>query len=110
MRWFYIFLMASLLTLSAPGGWAQAGSSKLDELIAGAKKEGVIEFYGPSTLGPQGAQALAAAFNKKYGLNVKGHRQGRGAFGVGTAAGVGHHGRHGCPSWLAVAEKAAHTF
>ncbi|MBI1994255.1 MAG: extracellular solute-binding protein [Deltaproteobacteria bacterium] len=71
MRWFYIFLMASLLTLSAPGGWAQAGSSKLDELIAGAKKEGVIEFYGPSTLGPQGAQALAAAFNKKYGLNVK---------------------------------------
>ncbi|MBI3061634.1 MAG: hypothetical protein HYY83_06620, partial [Deltaproteobacteria bacterium] len=71
MRWFYIFLMASLLTLSAPGGWAQAASSKLDELIAGAKKEGVIEFYGPSTLGPQGAQALAAAFNKKYGLNVK---------------------------------------
>jgi len=53
------------------GGWAHAGSSKLDELIAGAKKEGVIEFYGPSTLGPQGAQALAAAFNKKYGLNVK---------------------------------------
>src|SRR3989338_1247133 len=64
----YIFLMGILLTLSAPGGWAHAGSSKLDELIAGAKKEGVIEFYGPST---QGAQALAAAFNKKYGLNVK---------------------------------------
>ena len=67
----YIFLMGILLTLSAPGGWAHAGSSKLDELLAGAKKEGVIEFYGPSTLGPQGAQALAAAFNKKYGLNVK---------------------------------------
>jgi len=71
MRWFYIFLMASLLTFNSLGGWAHAGSSKLDELIAGAKKEGVIEFYGPSTLGPQGAQALAAAFNKKYGLNVK---------------------------------------
>ena len=71
MQWFYIFLMAGLLTFNSLGGWAHAASSKLDELIAGAKKEGVIEFYGPSTLGPQGAQALAAAFNKKYGLNVK---------------------------------------
>lgn len=41
-----------------------------DELIAGAKKEGMIEFYGPSTLTPQGAQALGDAFNKKYGLNI----------------------------------------
>lgn len=71
MRRFYIFLMASLLIFNSLGEWAYAGSSKLDELIAGAKKEGVIEFYGPSTLGPQGAQALAAAFNKKYGLSVK---------------------------------------
>jgi len=71
MRWIYIFLVGSLLIFNSLGEWAQAASSKLDELIAGAKKEGVIEFYGPSTLGPQGAQALAAAFNKKYGLNVK---------------------------------------
>ena len=28
-------------------------------------------FHAPSTLTPQGAQALGAAFNKKYGLNVK---------------------------------------
>ena len=46
-------------------------TAPIDDLIAGAKKEGVIEFYGPSTLTPQGAQALASAFNKKYGLNVK---------------------------------------
>jgi iron(III) transport system substrate-binding protein len=49
--------------------WATA--APLDDLIAGAKKEGVIEFHAPSTLGPDGAQALAAGFNKKYGLNVK---------------------------------------
>ena len=49
-------------------GSAQAGP--LEDLIAGAKKEGAIEFYGPSTLTPQGAQALVAAFNKKYGLNI----------------------------------------
>jgi len=42
-----------------------------EDLIAGAKKEGVIEFYGPSTLGPEGAKALGDAFNKKYGLNIK---------------------------------------
>jgi iron(III) transport system substrate-binding protein len=48
-----------------------AVAAPIDDLIAGAKKEGAIEFYGPSTLGPEGAQALAAAFNKKYGLNIK---------------------------------------
>lgn len=48
-----------------------AAAGPLEDLIAGAKKEGVIEFYGPSTLGPEGAKDLAAAFNKKYGLNIK---------------------------------------
>lgn len=71
MKRFYIFLTASLLTFSSLGGWAHSAASKLDELIAAAKKEGAIEFHGPSTLGPQGAQALGAAFNKKYGLNIK---------------------------------------
>jgi iron(III) transport system substrate-binding protein len=43
----------------------------IDELIKSAKQEGTIEFYAPSTLTPQGAQAIGAAFNKKYGLNIK---------------------------------------
>jgi iron(III) transport system substrate-binding protein len=72
MNRFYFFLMASLLSLCLLGRSAHAASaSGLDQLIAGAKKEGTIEFHGPSTLGPQGAQALGAAFNKKYGLNIK---------------------------------------
>lgn len=71
MKRLYIFLTATLLSFCSLGGMAHAAASKLDELIAGAKKEGVLEFYGPSTLGPQGAQALADAFNKKYGLNIK---------------------------------------
>jgi iron(III) transport system substrate-binding protein len=56
-----IFAVSDHSALAAPA----------DDLIAGAKKEGVIDFYGPSTLGPEGAQAIIAAFNKKYGLNVK---------------------------------------
>jgi iron(III) transport system substrate-binding protein len=58
--------LVALVALTAPGF-----AAPLDDLIAGAKKEGVIDFYGPSTLGPEGAQAIISAFNKKYGLNVK---------------------------------------
>jgi len=43
----------------------------IDELIAGAKKENVLELYAPSTLTPEGAQRLGEAFNKKYNLNSK---------------------------------------
>ena len=58
-----------LMTLVA---WTDlASAAPVDDLIAGAKKEGVIDFYGPSTLGPEGAQAIVSAFNKKYGLNIK---------------------------------------
>jgi len=65
-------LSSYLLALIALAGWTKVGiAAPIDDLIAGAKKEGVIEFYGPSTLGPEGAQALAEGFNKKYGLNIK---------------------------------------
>jgi iron(III) transport system substrate-binding protein len=46
-------------------------SAALEDLIAAAKKEGVIELLAPSTMGAKGAQALGDAFNKKYGLSVR---------------------------------------
>jgi iron(III) transport system substrate-binding protein len=46
-------------------------AAPLDDLIAAAKKEGALELYSPSSLTPQGADALEAAFNKRYGLNTK---------------------------------------
>ena len=53
-------------------GWSTQGTTAVvEELVAAAKKEGIIEFYGPSTLTPQGAQALASAFNKKYGVEIR---------------------------------------
>jgi iron(III) transport system substrate-binding protein len=61
------FLTAVVFSISI----TPAIAAPIDDLIAGAKKEGVIEFYGPSTLGPEGSKDLAAAFNKKYGLNIK---------------------------------------
>ena len=64
--------LAYALTLELIAGFtASALAAPIDDLIKGAKQEGTIEFYAPSTLTPLGAQALGAAFNKKYGLNVK---------------------------------------
>lgn len=65
---YFVAGMMALLVLLAEVPGAQAAPA--DELVAAAKKEGVIEFYAPTTLSPQGAQALADAFNKKYSLNV----------------------------------------
>jgi iron(III) transport system substrate-binding protein len=48
-----------------------ADATPLEDLVAAAKKEGVIELLAPSTTGEKGAQALGSAFNKKYGLNIK---------------------------------------
>jgi iron(III) transport system substrate-binding protein len=64
--------LAYALTLELIAGFtASALAAPIDDLIKAAKQEGTLEFYAPSTLTPQGAQALGAAFNKKYGLNVK---------------------------------------
>ena len=46
-------------------------AAPIDDLIAAARKEGVIELLAPSTTGDKGAQALGNAFNNKYGLNIK---------------------------------------
>ena len=62
--WFVLVMTVAVWTSSSR-------AAPIDDLVKGAKQEGTIEFYAPSTLTPQGAQALAAAFNKKYGLNVK---------------------------------------
>src|ERR1700741_4545591 len=64
-------LACSLMLAMIAGLTAFAYAAPIDDLIKGAKQEGTLEFYAPSTLTPQGAQALAAAFNKKYGLNIK---------------------------------------
>jgi iron(III) transport system substrate-binding protein len=58
---FFLLIANFPVTFAAP----------IDDLVAAAKKEGVIELLAPSTTGDKGAQALGAAFNKKYGLNIK---------------------------------------
>jgi iron(III) transport system substrate-binding protein len=65
-------ISVGLLAIVWAVGWSGfVEATPLDKLIGDAKKEGVIEFYGPATLTPQGADALEAAFNKKYALTTK---------------------------------------
>src|SRR5687767_8512238 len=63
-----VFLLSLILLF---GDLQSALAAPIDDLVAAAKKEGVIELLAPSTTGDTGAQALGNAFNKKYGLNIK---------------------------------------
>lgn len=61
LRLLYLGLTAAFAVLQ----WLSvAPAAPLDDLIAAAKKEGALDFYGPSTLKADGAEALAQAFNK----------------------------------------------
>jgi iron(III) transport system substrate-binding protein len=62
-----LLLMLVLSLLNGPSAFA----APIDDLVAAARKEGVIELLAPSTTGDKGAQALGNAFNKRYGLNIK---------------------------------------
>jgi iron(III) transport system substrate-binding protein len=102
---FLFGLLALCLTGMVPRG---ADAAPLDDLIAGAKKEGVIEFYGPSTLGPDGAQALVAGFNKKYALNVKLNYSPSGNMTRDTAKVVGLSASGQPPEWDIMVVTDAH--
>ncbi len=63
MFWIAIFAVA--------GGVRLASADSVDDLVAAAKKEGTVEYYAPGTLTPKAAKAIAKAFNKKHGLNIR---------------------------------------
>jgi iron(III) transport system substrate-binding protein len=65
MNW--ISALSVLLVLLLHG----SASSQSSQLVAAAKKEGALKFYGPSTLTHDGVQLLAQAFNKKHSTNIK---------------------------------------
>lgn len=64
-----LILLLGLLLLF--GEFQSVRAAPVDDLVAAARKEAVIELLAPSTTGDKGAQALGNAFNKKYGLNIK---------------------------------------
>ncbi len=105
------FLVITVITfIAVVASIEHAATAPLDELIAAAKKEGVIEFYAPSTLTPEGAQKLRDAFNKKYGLNITVNYNPSGAMtrDVGKIVGFAAAGK--APEWdLMVIHDAGHA-
>ena len=104
------FFIGGLLALSVPVGWVpHAPAAPIEELVTVAKNEGVLDFYAPATLSPEGAQKLRDAFNKKYGLNIKLQYvpSGNMTRDVGKVAGLAASGVS--PEWdLMVVHDAAH--
>jgi iron(III) transport system substrate-binding protein len=85
LRLLFSAITAALVLLQWP---YFAPAAPLDDLISAARKEGTLNFYGPSTLKADGAQAFAQAFNKKYGskINVNFIPSGSMTRDVGTVA------------------------
>src|SRR3989338_10775671 len=104
------FFMAGLLALLVQVGPAhRAAAAPIDELVAAAKKEGVLDFYAPSTLTPEGAQKLREAFNKKYGLNIRLQFNPSGTMNADVAKVAGLAAAGVPPEWdLMVVHDAAH--
>jgi len=61
-----IYLVTWLLLL-----WPAFLGAQVTQLVAEAKKEGTLDFYGPDQVKATGAKQLESAFNKKYGLNIR---------------------------------------
>jgi iron(III) transport system substrate-binding protein len=108
MKGFKRIAICAIALLAVAGVTRIGFSASIDDLIAGAKKEGVIEFYGPSTLGPEGAQALAASFNKKYGLNIRLNYHPSGNMTRDTAKIVGFAATGQPPEWDVMVVTDAH--
>jgi len=103
---FLVCLVA--ISFLARAEWLPA--APLDELVAVAKKEGVIDFYAPSIVTPEGAQKLGEAFNGKFGLNItlNFHPSGSITRDVGKVVGLAAAGMR--PEWdLMVAHDGGHA-
>jgi iron(III) transport system substrate-binding protein len=76
-----------------------ASNDQLDKLMAAARKEGVVNFHAPSLIGPEAAQLLGSAFNKKYGLNIKVNYFPSSSFTKDTAKVIGQAALGVAPEW-----------
>ena len=108
MKHLKCFAMIVIVTLTLVG-WADVTvAAPIDDLIAGAKKEGVLEFYGPSTLTPKGCQQLGDALNKKYGLNIDVRFNPSGSMGQDVGKLIGMSASGVPPDWDVMVVTDAH--
>ena len=108
MRSKFLFQTGAII-LALLLGWSGVSvAAPLDDLVAAAKKEGVVEFYGPSTLTPQGAAAIGKAFNKKYGMDIGFNYSPSGSMTRDVGKIIGHAASGVAPQWDVMLVTDAH--
>lgn len=74
MAWLMALLVSGFFAGAPPpsaNAAAPPQAERLSRLVEAARQEGAIDFAGPSSLTPKGAQALISRLNKKYNLDLK---------------------------------------
>ena len=108
MKWLSVVAAGVAAFFALTGGFHHAKAAPLDEIVAAARKEGAIDFHAPSTLTPQGAQALADAFNQKYNLTIKFRYHPTGGMGTDVAKVVTRSAAGIAPEWDVMVVTDAH--
>lgn len=108
MKWLSIVAAGVAAFFALTGGFHHAKAAPLDEIVAAARKEGQFDFHAPSTLTPQGAQALFEAFNRKYNLGIKFRYHPTGGMGTDVAKVVTQLAAGIAPEWDVMVVTDAH--
>jgi iron(III) transport system substrate-binding protein len=65
-----VFWLCAFALLAFSSRTQMSWAATVEDMLASARKEGTLEFYGPNQLSGEGSRRLGDAFNKKYGPNI----------------------------------------
>lgn len=108
MKWLSIVAGGVVVFSAVTGCFQNAQAASVNEVLAAARKEREIDFHAPSTLTPQGAQALADAFSRKYNLTIEFRYHPTGGMGTDVAKVVTRSAAGIAPEWDVMVVTDAH--
>lgn len=108
MKWLSIVAGGVTAFLALAGCFQSSQAAPVDEVLAAARRESEIDFHAPSTLTPQGAQALADAFSRKYNLKIEFRYHPTGGMGTDVARVVTRSAAGIPPEWDVMVVTDAH--
>src|SRR3989337_102671 len=92
IRIHFNLLLALVFSLWLPASQLDAAqAARIEELIEGARKEGLLNAMPPGTAPPELVRGLEAAMNKYYGLNLKVSHSGAGSYTKAASVAVTEH-------------------
>ena len=108
MKWLSLVAGGVVVSLALTACFEKTEAAAIDDLVVAARREGELDFYAPSSFGPQGAQLLAEAFNKKHNLNIKFRYHPSGSMGKDIAKVVTWSAAGIAPEWDVMVVSDAH--